>query len=133
MPQYQLLVRVKDKTNADPLLDVKCLKAGDVVAYKPADSAWWTTRELTNPEWMLLNVDISAELAESLVEPQPPPDLAKSYRMLKRRSISLDLPALGINLPNAARVNRPELVNQALLLSVLKIKERQLEQDEIVT
>lgn len=90
----ELLVRVVDKVNPnDPLADLQCHKAGDVIVAVD-DGHQWGRAEVANPEWRIVRVpgasiaDVSGLLAE---EPQVQ-GLPEAVRA--RRGFRLDLDAL---------------------------------------
>lgn len=88
----QLLVRIVDRISDDPDKNVQLTKAGDVIAFKP-DGSDWGLMELTNPEWRIIQVDITEVEAEALVAPELPPDLDGEY-ILRKRQMKLDLDTL---------------------------------------
>lgn len=49
----EMLVRIVDKINPDPKLDLLCRKRGDVVCIMP-DGHGWSEAEITNPEWTIV-------------------------------------------------------------------------------
>ena len=123
MPLYEILVRVVDKTSSDPLIDAKCRKRGDVIAYKLASRAWWTERERTNPAWTIITADLTHEMAQSLKGPHLPPDLSREYKMLHRRGVKIDLDILG---------DTSQPINRGRIIAAIKVKERRPEPDELV-
>lgn len=56
----ELLFRSKDKVNPSELLDVKCLKRGDVIAVV-ADGWNWQRQELINPDWRIIKAPLLTE------------------------------------------------------------------------
>jgi len=92
----ELLIRVKDTTNPDPVLDLECSKRGDVIAAKP-DGWAWGARELDNPDWRIIRVPITPEEARALVEPEAIPklELGESHvRAYRKRRLALSAAAL---------------------------------------
>lgn len=88
----QLLVRIIDKISDDPDKNLQLTKAGDVIAFKP-DGSDWGLMELKNPEWRIIQTDITEAEAEALIAPEQPPDLDKEY-ILRKRQMRLDLDTL---------------------------------------
>jgi hypothetical protein len=87
----ELLVRVVSKVNADPYLDVKCTKRGDVIAV--CDDGWaWGPAELTNPDWRILKVpNLTVTDVQGFLAPEPEVNPAHPSRMLQRRAFKLDM------------------------------------------
>lgn len=88
----ELLIRIVDKVSNDPDKNKQLTKAGDVITFKP-DGSSWGLMELKNPEWRIIQVDITKEEAEALVAPELPPDLDKDY-ILRKRQMKIDLESL---------------------------------------
>jgi hypothetical protein len=61
----EVLLRVIDKDQPDPLLSPISPKAGDVVVVKP-DSWPWSVAERTNPEWRIIRVPFIATDSDAL-------------------------------------------------------------------
>ena len=90
----ELLIRIVDKVNlTSPKLDAKCMKAGDVIAAKPAGSSWGV-KEIQNPEWRIIKVG------------GLPPTLDRDYPRLRKRAMRLDLDALDIK--ESGNVKKPK-------------------------
>ena len=91
----QLLVRVISKTNPkDPVLDSKLTKAGDVIVFKQ-DGEEWGVEEVKNPDWRIISVPkMTEEQAIALISPELPPTLDKTYPLLQRRAMKLDITQL---------------------------------------
>lgn len=102
----ELLIRVVDKTHADPMKDVKLTKRGDVICVQE-DNWPWSEAEKTNPDWRIfkwpsstvsaLNVFLTPELS---TEPKTSEDMPDDP-MLQIRGFSLDVDLAG--LPKALR------------------------------
>ena len=88
----ELLVRVVDKVNTDdPLLDVKCLKRGDVVVVCE-DGHPWGHEELANPDWRILHVpDMTVSEASAWLSPERRSHPSENEHMLRRRAFAIDL------------------------------------------
>lgn len=87
----ELAVRLVDKINEDPYLDVRCTKRGDVIVV--VEQGWkWGKKELENPEWGFFYVPASVHECMQLLSPElpqtPTPD-----RMLRKRAFSFDIEA----------------------------------------
>tara|TARA_R110000868_G_scaffold44119_3_gene147716 strand:- start:354 stop:764 length:411 start_codon:yes stop_codon:yes gene_type:complete len=51
----ELLIRVEDKTNSDPVLDRQSSKAGDIITVQ--EDGWaWGTKELDATHWMIVKL-----------------------------------------------------------------------------
>lgn len=87
----EILVRVVDKTNPDPYLDVGCTKRGDVIAV--VEDGWgWGAEELRNPEWRIVKLpNVPAAMAQNFLAGEVDTDPARPSRMLRKRAIHLDL------------------------------------------
>lgn len=131
MAVYQLLVRIKDKDQPDARLAAKCLKRGDVIAVKPDATAWWTPRELSNPEWMVIKADITRAMAESLLAPELPPDLTREYTMLQKRAIGLNLDSLSVP-QTRDRETYSRTLTTIEATDAVVVKERIPEPDEVI-
>ena len=128
---YDLLIRLASKNAHHIDNQCKCLERGDVVDLKPSEGAWWTQRELSKPEWLIIKAHLTEDLAFSLTAPQNPPDQTKEYLRLKRREINLDLGALGIQEQERSEdIKTYEYSTEEIINSII-IKERILEQDEV--
>jgi hypothetical protein len=87
----EFLIQVVDKTNADPYLDVKNIKRGDVIALVE-DGFVWGKNELDNPSWRILQApNISVSAASTYLSPEVDVDPQHPSRMLQRRGFKLDL------------------------------------------
>ena len=87
----ELLVRVVDKINSNPYLNVQLTKRGDVIAICP-DGWNWGTEELAHEDWRIIclpNVPES-EMA-SFLQPEINTDPLNPSRMLQSRAFKLDL------------------------------------------
>lgn len=88
-PMCELLIRLVDKVNDDPELDLQCLKRGDVVTIQ--EDGWsWSERERTNPDWMIVKIPgVSASTFNYLMVPEP--DDLSDFKHLRRRWNHIDL------------------------------------------
>lgn len=132
MPIYQLLVRVKDKINPNSeILSAKLMKRGDVV-HVADENHVWGTKELSNPDWRILKVELTKEQAESLLAPEHPPDLLKEYKMLRKRAIRLNLDSMDVatNLLDT-RDDPKSVFEKSFVESAIEVKERLAEPDVI--
>lgn len=87
----ELLVRVVDKTNPDPLLDCKLTKRGMVIAVQP-DGWQWGFEELANPDWRIIRVPgVDPSQFGGLLAPEPEIDPQNPSRVLQRRAFRLNL------------------------------------------
>lgn len=88
----EMLVRVVDRSNNDPLLDARLTKRGDVIAICD-DGHAWSALERSGTPWIIVRVpgatvaDLSAFVAE---EPQ---NAANPHRLLRVRAFSFNLAA----------------------------------------
>jgi hypothetical protein len=90
----ELLIRVVDKINSDPLKDCKLLKRGDVVAWKP-DFSTWASQEVANPDWRIIRVNnLTVAECDNYLAPEPAVDPLHPSRMLRKRGVFLDLSLL---------------------------------------
>lgn len=90
----ELLVRVVDKVNDDPYLDVQCTKRGDVIVVQP-DGWVWGAEELKNPDWRIVQApNISVSAATAFLGPELDTDPQRPSRVLQRRAFKLDLSLL---------------------------------------
>jgi len=62
----EILVRVVNKIQPDPIKAERLLRAGDVVSVCP-DGWSWTTIERTNPEWRIISANILPTAVEALL------------------------------------------------------------------
>lgn len=86
----ELLVRVIDKINDDPVLNTKCMKRGDVVVVCP-DGWGWSKEELTNPFWRIIKMpNLSMEEANRFLAPELDTDPNQPSKTLQRRAFKLD-------------------------------------------
>ncbi len=90
----ELLLRVSDKINTDPVLDSKCTKRGDVIVVMP-DGWGWGTEELRNPDWRILQLpNVTVEQAASFLSPEPEDNPQAPSLVRQRRLFKIDLDAL---------------------------------------
>jgi hypothetical protein len=95
----ELLIRVTDKTNPDPYLDVGCCKRGDVIAVCE-DGHQWGSQELTAPYWRILKLPgIPVATAQNFLASQVDLSPTDKSRMLLKRAISLDLANAAFSTP----------------------------------
>jgi hypothetical protein len=131
MAAYELLVRTVDKVQPkDPILDAKLMKRGDVIHIAPAGHQW-TKRELTNPEWTIIKVDINKQLLLSLLAPEIAPDLLKEYQMLRPRGVKIDLETLKFPVFDG-RGDLSKQLSGTEVVSAVALKPRLIEPDAVV-
>lgn len=65
----QLLVRVVDKTSADPVANVQLSKRGDVIATAPDDHTWGLA-EISAADYRIVKVDFTDVEAASFLVPE---------------------------------------------------------------
>lgn len=91
----ELLVRTVNKESPDPGNNIQLTKRGDVISYH-LDGGSWGIEELLNPEWIILQVvDMTVEQAESMLQPEFPPESNPGQPVLKR-IYAIDLNTMGI-------------------------------------
>lgn len=87
----ELLVRVMDKTSANPLLDCKLTKRGHVICVQP-DGWTWGLEEVANPAWRIVRVPgVDPSDLTGLLAPEPEVDPKNPSLYLQRRAFKLDL------------------------------------------
>lgn len=87
----ELLVRVVDKVNTDPYLNVKLTKRGDVIAICP-DNWGWGSEELSNTDWRIISLpNVTETQAASFLAAELDTDPLNPSKMLQRRGFKLDL------------------------------------------
>lgn len=87
----EILVRVRDKVNADFYLNCKCTKRGDVIEAKP-DGWDWGVRERTSPNYRIIALpNVSLPDAQAMLAPEVDTDLNNPSRTLQRRAFRFDL------------------------------------------
>lgn len=92
----ELLVIAADKKNADPYLDAKCYKAGDVVSVCP-DGHPWGSAELENPVFRILKLPgVPVSAAVSFTNSEVDTDPNQPSHVLQRRVHRLDLTGLPV-------------------------------------
>lgn len=111
----ELLVRVVDKTNDDPYLDVRCTKRGDVIVVKP-DGWAWGKQELANPDWRIVKIDASIEECLQLLAPELPQSVTPD-RMTRKRAFKIDLDKLDAGVTDLAelKVTKNRLVDPGVI------------------
>ena len=113
----ELLVIVTDKTNADPYLDAKCYKRGDVVTVHP-DGHIWGSGELINPLFRILKMPgLPVTDALSLVKSEVDVDMNNPSSVLQRRASRLLLDNLPSSVKIALAKGRSNPLVKALLSS----------------
>ena len=95
----ELLVNLVDTSNPDPLMDVGCYKAGDVITVQ--EDGWlWGSMEVGNTNWSIVKLPgAPAKSFLSLLNGQAAPNPLAPSPMLQLRAASLDLAALGLSAP----------------------------------
>lgn len=88
----ELLVRIIDKVNDDPYLDVHCTKRGDVIVVRP-DGWAWGQKEINNPEWRIVKLQASVSECLQFLSPELPQS-ATPDRMVRKRAFMLDIDLL---------------------------------------
>ena len=64
----EVLIRVVDNVQTDPILNAQCTKAGDII-HVAADGWPWGKEELINPEWRIVKLPgVSPSLLLDLLE-----------------------------------------------------------------
>lgn len=90
----EFLVRIRDKTNPDPYLNVKCTKRFDVIVVSP-DGWPWGSEELRHPDWRIVALPkVTVLQAQNFLSPEVDVDPTKPSRMLQRRGFYFDLASL---------------------------------------
>lgn len=124
----ELLVRIVDKTNDDPVLDPQLFKRGDVI-HIAEDGHVWGHREVDNPHWVIIKVpNLSKAAEDSLLSPDVVPDLQKQY-VIRKRAIKLDLDSLGIATEKPKDV--PSVDNLSLV-NAIEVKEPPKERQVVI-
>jgi hypothetical protein len=80
----ELLVMAHDKASADPYLDCRCYKRGDVVVVRP-DGWAWGREELLSPLFRIVRVPVSVSEAEAFLARERDTDPTRPSRTLQRR------------------------------------------------
>lgn len=131
----ELLVLSVNKVNADPYLDAKQYKRGDVVCVKP-DGWGWGRQELANPLFRIIKVPgVSVSQASGFLGPELDSDPTNPSQMLRPRAFSLDLdavPGAATSLVDHQRANpiyKAPLSTESLL--ALKIEKTRLEDPNV--
>lgn len=94
----ELLVRIVDKVNdADPYLNAKCTKRGDVIVV--VEDGWaWGGKEKANPEWRIVKLPkVTVSEAQAFLSPEPITDPAAPNRVKQRRAFRLNLDTLPLD------------------------------------
>jgi hypothetical protein len=115
----ELLVQIVDKVNPDdPAADAMCYKAGDVIIAQP-DGSEWSDRELTNPNWCVLQVpDASAADVSAFLGLEPYDPITDTNFVQQRRGFGFG--PLVLALLKVGRVN----ATRALILAAKRAKAR---------
>src|SRR5690606_17653855 len=107
----EVLLRVIDKSDPDPKIDSKCLKAGDVVVIREDD--WnWSEMEKTAPFWRIVRI-VGMSVEEATLEflaPENGSDANNPY--LRRRKSFIDIDSLSQSNKNAIAAERNNNVLQ---------------------
>ena len=94
----EMLVRVVDKISADPYLNAKLTKRGDVISVQP-DGWVWGKEEQKNPDWRIVKLPgVSVTNASQFVAPEKDADLKNPSRVLQSRAARLDLDNLPLGI-----------------------------------
>lgn len=117
----ELLVRVVDKVNSDPYLDVHCTKRGDVIAVCP-DGWRWGSGELNNPAWRIVKLPgVTVSQASVFLGPEIETDPTHPNRMRRNRAFKIDVDALG-DMPAGPRLHRRDkTLGEMMALKVAKV------------
>jgi hypothetical protein len=87
----EVLVRVRNKVQADPYLSCKLHERGDVIVVC-ADGWAWSAAELTNPDWRIIKLpNVTVSQVDGFLGPEFDTDPAHPSRMLRRRAFMLDI------------------------------------------
>ena len=135
----ELLFLANDKVNPDdPKQDIKFPKRGMVLVHMPEGHPW-TKKELENPDWRIVKMDITEEEANEFLRPEivTVNPLTKPVNIPMRfRSKLLDLDAVDLHpeiadvLANPEKVDKVTLVTKAALVPAdVSIKETQATAD----
>ncbi len=112
----ELLVRVKDKVNADFYLDCQCMKRGDVV-HVGEDGHPWSKEEQTNPIWRILKVpDMDMATARTYLTPEVNTDPKSPSKTLQKRMFKIDLDDPAISSDSKTFVSDDKRTQPALLI-----------------
>lgn len=94
----EMLVRVVDKISADPYLNAKLTKRGDVISVQP-DGWVWGKEEQKNPDWRIVKLPgVSVTNASQFVAPEKDADPKNPSRVLQSRAARLDLDNLPLGI-----------------------------------
>jgi hypothetical protein len=93
---YDLLVRLVDSDE---------LSKGSVIAAKKSDEAWWTKAEKANPNWRIIQVDVTEQVLFSMLSLKPAQQIAMGFSQENKRAITLNIKEIG---------NRKHLDKEAL-------------------
>lgn len=118
----EFLLRVVDKVNPDPALNIQCTKRGDIIVAVP-DGWAWSAEERTNPEWRIVKVT-GMPLNEGEQYTLPETGAEGDVYLMKRLSFC-DIAAMPLVVRNALlQEPRPEFytITAAALRPFLKRK-----------
>lgn len=101
----EALVRIVDRSNADPVKDAKVLKRGDVIAVQD-DGFAWGVQELLNPDWRIFSCAITKTSAEAQAMVAREAGLF-SNRMLRKRGVMIDISLLPVAIQTACNPALP--------------------------
>lgn len=133
----EMLVRVVDKTNSDPLLDAKCTKRGDVIVIQP-DGWVWGSAELTNPHWRIVKIPgLTVSSCLGFLGPELNTDPNNPNYRLRKRLFKLNLEALpdpGRQMQDVRRQNPIHKVVMSLAdVLLLKIEKPPADNTDVFT
>ena len=87
----EMLVRRADKINKkSEQLNAMCTKRGDVIVVKETPCVW-SQREINDPNYVIVRVDMTIGDAESFLQEEEPITSREAQPLLKKRIKSLDL------------------------------------------
>lgn len=87
----EIIIRAKNKSNADPYANAKLFQRGDVIAVC-ADGWGWSVAELTSPEWRIAKLPNVTELqAAAFIGAELDSDPQHPSKMLRPRAFYLDI------------------------------------------
>ena len=111
-----LVIALTDKVNPDPILDLGCIKVGDLICWE-LQGHQWSAHELSSPNWRIVTIDILPTTLNALMAPE---DGDPGIKKLRRRKYRLDLSKLAKldrdrkNIKG--KVTQAELMDAAVLL-----------------
>jgi len=92
--------------------DAGCTKRGDVISYHEKGFAWGK-RQLSNPAWRIISVDITKEVAEGLLMAEPVDRKVNPYQ--QKRAIKIDIDSFPVSVKKEIERNADEvtIINKA--------------------